>query len=70
MTKKHYRKMLSALMIEVWKCNGLKQTAPTGQMLKNVRDARLSGVGSYEQLWDTLVTAFPQEAAYLKGGHE
>lgn len=67
MTKKHYRKMLRALMTEVWKRNGLDQTVPTGQMLKNVRDAGLGGVGSYEQLWGTLVAAFPQEAAHLGG---
>ena len=67
MTKKHYRKMLRALMTEVWKHNGLDQTVPTGQMLKNVRDAGLGGVGSYEQLWSTLVAAFPQEAAHLGG---
>ena len=67
MTKKHYRKMLRALMTEVWKRNGLDQTVPTGQMLKNVRNASLGGAGSYDKLWSTLVAAFPQEAAHLGG---
>lgn len=73
MTKKHYRKMLRALMTEVWKRNGLDQTLPMGQMYKAVRDAHLAkseGVdctASYEELWDALVVAFPQEAARLGG---
>lgn len=67
MTKKHYRKMLRALMTEVWKRNGLDQTVPTGQMLKNVRNASLGGAGSYDKLWNALVAAFPQEAARLGG---
>ena len=67
MTEKHYRKMLRALMTEVWKRNGLDQTLPMGQMMKNVRDAGLGGAGSYEKLWAALVTAFPQEAAHLGG---
>lgn len=70
MTKKHYRKMLRALMTEVWMHNGLEQTVPTGQMLKNVRDAGLGGVESYDKLWSTLIAAFPQEAAMLKGGRK
>lgn len=72
MTKKRYRKMLRALMTEVWKRNGLAQTQPTGRMLKAVRDAHLikSDGMSYEQLWSTLVAAFPQEAAILKGGRK
>ena len=70
MTKKHYRKMLRALMTKVWKDNGLDRTLPMGQMLKNVRDAGLGGAGSYEKLWDALVVAFPREAAHLEGGRK
>ena len=57
-------------MTEVWKDNGLDQTLPMGQMLKSVRDAGLSGTGSYEKLWDALVNAFPREAAILEGGRK
>ena len=70
MTKKRFRKMLRALMTEVWKQNGLAQIQPMGQMYKAVRDTHLtkSDSMSYDGLWSALVSAFPREAATLEGG--